>query len=43
VRRFVRVGWLAACALVFLGPASPARGQGFVFESTPNFDVNIVI
>jgi uncharacterized membrane protein len=43
VRRFVRVGWLAALSLVFLIPAGPARGQGFVFESTPRFDVNIVI
>ena len=43
MRRFVRVGWLAALSLVFLVPAAPARAQGFVFESTPRFDVNIVI
>jgi uncharacterized membrane protein YgcG len=43
VRRFVRVGWLAALSFVFLVPAAPARAQGFVFESTPRFDVNIVI
>lgn len=43
MRRFVRVGWLAALTLVFLVPAAPARAQGFVFESTPRFDVNIVI
>jgi uncharacterized membrane protein YgcG len=43
VRRFVRAGWLGALAVAFLVPAGPARGQGFVFESTPQFDVNIVI
>jgi uncharacterized membrane protein YgcG len=43
VRRFVRAGWLGALAVAFLVPAAPARGQGFVFESTPQFDVNIVI
>jgi Predicted membrane protein (DUF2207) C-terminal domain/Predicted membrane protein (DUF2207) N-terminal domain len=43
VSRFVRVGCPAALALVFLIPAAPARAQGFVFESTPRFDVNIVI
>ena len=42
MRRFVRVG-LPALALVFLVPAAPARAQGFVVESTPRFDVNIVI
>ena len=41
--RFVRVGCPAALALVLLIPAAPARAQGFVFESTPRFDVNIVI
>ena len=42
MRRFVRVGWLV---VVFgaLIPTAPARAQGFVFESTPEFDVNIVI
>jgi uncharacterized membrane protein YgcG len=43
VRGFVRAGWLAALAVAFLVPAGPARGQGFVFESTPQFDVSIVI
>jgi uncharacterized membrane protein YgcG len=43
VKRLVRVGWLAAMALVFVVPAAPARGQELVFESTPRFDVNIVI
>ena len=43
MKRLVSVGWLAAMALVFLLPAAPAHGQGFVFESTPRFDVNIVI
>ena len=43
MRRLVRVRWLAALPLLFLIPAAPARGQGFVFESTPRFDVNIVI
>jgi len=43
VKRFVRFGWLAALTLLFLVPAAPARGQGFVFESTPRFDVNIQI
>jgi uncharacterized membrane protein YgcG len=43
VKRLTRVGWLSALLLVFLAPAAPARGQGFVFESTPRFDVNIVI
>jgi uncharacterized membrane protein YgcG len=43
VRGFVRAGSLAALAVAFLVPAGPARGQGFVFESTPQFDVSIVI
>jgi uncharacterized membrane protein YgcG len=43
VKPFLRLGWVAALALLFLVPAAPARGQGFVFESTPRFDVNIVI
>jgi uncharacterized membrane protein YgcG len=43
VKRFVRVGWPGALALAFLLPAAPARAQGFEFESTPRFDVNIVI
>jgi len=43
VRRFARIGWLAAVVLAFVVPVAPARGQGFVFESTPRFDVNIVI
>jgi uncharacterized membrane protein YgcG len=43
VRRFVPIGWLAALTFPFLVPTTPALGQGFVFESTPRFDVNIVI
>jgi len=42
VRRSVRLGWLAL-GFMILVPAAPAYGQGFVFESTPRFDVNIVI
>lgn len=41
--RMVRISWLAGLALWVLVPAVPARAQGFVFESTPRFDVNIVI
>jgi hypothetical protein len=43
LRRFVPVGWLAALTFPFLVPATPALGQGYVFESTPRFDVSIVI
>ena len=43
MRRLVRAGWLVGLLLVFLVPARHAWGQGFVFESTPRFDVNIVI
>jgi uncharacterized membrane protein YgcG len=43
VRRFVRLGWLTAVVFGVLVPVAPARGQGFVVESTPRFDVDIVI
>ena len=42
MRRFARIAWLGALAWAVLVP-TPARAQGFVFESTPRFDVNIVI
>ncbi|HET9248395.1 MAG TPA: DUF2207 domain-containing protein [Actinomycetota bacterium] len=42
MRRSVRVAWLGALVWAVLVP-SPARAQGFVFESTPRFDVTIVI
>jgi uncharacterized membrane protein YgcG len=42
VRRFVRLGWLAM-GFMILVPTAPARGQEFVSESTPRFDVDIVI
>jgi uncharacterized membrane protein YgcG len=42
VRRLARIAWLGALAWAVLVP-TPARAQGFVFESTPRFDVNIVI
>jgi hypothetical protein len=42
VRRSVRVAWLGLLVWATLVP-SPARAQGSVFESTPRFDVNIVI
>ena len=43
MKRFVRLGWLVAVVFGVLVPAGPARAQGFVFESTPRFDVDIVI
>ena len=43
MRRFVRVGWRAALTFGFLIAAAPALGQRLVFESTPRFDMNIVI
>jgi uncharacterized membrane protein YgcG len=42
VRRSARIAWLGALVWAVLVP-SPARAQGSVFESTPRFDVNIVI
>ena len=42
MRRSVRVAWLGLLVWATLVP-SPARAQGSVFESTPRFDVNIVI
>jgi len=42
VRRSVRVAWLGLLVWATLVP-SPAGAQGSVFESTPRFDVNIVI
>ena len=42
MRRLARIAWLGALAWAMLVP-TPARAQGFVFESTPRFDVNIVI
>ena len=42
MRRFVRLAW-PAVAFMILVPAAPARGQETVFESTPRFDVNIVV
>jgi uncharacterized membrane protein len=42
VRRLARIAWLGALVWAVL-VATPARAQGFVFESTPRFDVNIVI
>jgi len=42
VRRLARIAWLGALAWAMLVP-TPARAQGFVFESTLRFDVNIVI
>jgi hypothetical protein len=42
VRRSVRVAWLGLLVWAVLVP-SPAGAQGSVFESTPRFDVNIVI
>jgi uncharacterized membrane protein YgcG len=42
VRRSARIASLLVLAWAILVPA-PARAQGFVFESTPRFDANIVI
>jgi uncharacterized membrane protein YgcG len=42
VRRSARIAWLGVLVWAVLVP-SPARAQGSVFESTPRFDVNIVI
>ena len=42
MRRLARIAWLGALAWAMLVP-TPARAQGFVFESTLRFDVNIVI
>jgi uncharacterized membrane protein YgcG len=42
VRRSARIAWLGVLVWAVLVPM-PARAQGFVFESTPRFDVNIVI
>jgi uncharacterized membrane protein YgcG len=42
VRRSARIAWLSVLVWAVLVP-SPARAQGSAFESTPRFDVNIVI
>jgi uncharacterized membrane protein YgcG len=42
VRRCGRLAWLGLFVWAVLVPVT-ARAQGFVFESTPRFDVNIVI
>jgi len=42
VRRSARIAWLGVLVWAVLIPTI-ARAQGFVFESTPRFDVNIVI
>jgi uncharacterized membrane protein YgcG len=42
VRRSTSIAWLCVLVWAVLVP-SPARAQGFVVESTPRFDVNIVI
>ena len=42
MRRSARIAWLGVLVWAVLVP-SPARAQGSVFESTPRFDVNIVI
>ena len=40
--RSARIAWLGVLVWAVLVPM-PARAQGFVIESTPRFDVNIVI
>jgi uncharacterized membrane protein len=42
VRRSARIVWLGFLVWAILVP-SPSRAQGSAFESTPRFDVNIVI
>jgi uncharacterized membrane protein YgcG len=42
VRRSARIVWLGVLVWVVLVP-SPSRAQGSAFESTPRFDVDIVI
>ncbi|HEX5627825.1 MAG TPA: DUF2207 domain-containing protein, partial [Actinomycetota bacterium] len=40
--RSARIAWLGVLVWAVLAP-SPSRAQGSAFESTPRFDVNIVI
>jgi uncharacterized membrane protein len=43
VRRTVALVWLAVVAAAVLVPAYPAAAQGFVFEETDRFDVDITV